>query len=201
MVLRLLPLVAAVLTLVSFTGVSHADLQTHESSQEAAAGAFEELLPEWNVVGVCDTSITPTPADVCYRFTPGRSTDEYSIYSAFAYNVTDTGWWAGVIETGGGWKVYDRGRCDLFYCRLADPAGEVLLGFPGGDANCDGRADSLDALIVLQVVAELPVGSLPCLAEADVFPRGGLDAFDALAILQSSAELTGSLPARDPDLA
>ncbi len=168
---------------------------THPTANEAAEAAFVELLPGWHIAGECNTAVTPAPADVCYRFTPGRSTEEYSIYSAYAFQVTDTGWWVGVTEIEGGWKAYGGGRCDIFYCRLATPDDEVLFGFPGGDANCDGSANSQDALLILQIVAELitPVG-MPCIDDADVFPDGGLNSLDALSILQSEAGLIGALP-------
>ncbi len=121
------------------------------------------------------------------------------VYSAHAFEVTDTGWWVGVMEVADGWTSYDGGRCDLFYCRLTAPGDEVLFGFPGGDANCDGSADSQDALLILQLVAELIDRSdVVCIDDADVFQRNGLDSRDALAILQSSAGLIGDLPVAVP---
>ncbi len=168
---------------------------THPTANEAAQAAFVELLPDWHISGECDTTITPVPKDVCWGFAPGRSTEEYSIYGAHAFFVTDTGWWIGIVEVDAGWKPYGGGRCDIFYCRLATPDDEVLFGFPGGDANCDGSANSQDALLILQIVAELitPLG-MPCIADADVFPDGGLNSLDALSILQSEAGLIGALP-------
>ncbi len=181
--------------LMAVAGLSFASETSHDTRDEAAEAAFMELLPDWTVVGECNTAITPAPADVCYRWTPGRSTEDYSIYGAYAFQVTDTGWWVGVIESDDGWKSYGGGRCDLFYCRLATPDDEVLFGFPGGDANCDGSANSRDALLVLQVVAGLiERQQVPCIAEADVFPDGGLNSLDALSILQSDAGLIGALP-------
>ena len=168
---------------------------THPTRDEAAHAAFVELLPDWNISGECDTTITPVPKDVCWGFAPGRSTQDYSIYGAHAFFVTDTGWWIGIAEVEGGWKPYSGGRCDIFYCRMATPEDEVLVGFPGGDANCDGSADSQDALLILQVVAELTTSlGLPCIADADIFPDGALNSIDALSILQSEAGLIGALP-------
>ncbi len=170
---------------------------THPTADEAAQAAFVELLPGWNIAGECDEAVTPAPADVCWGFGPGRSTEDYSIYGAHAFQVTDTGWWIGIVEVDGGWKWYGGGRCDIFYCRLATPDDEVLFGFPGGDANCDGSANSQDALLILQVVAELVERQgLRCIAEADVFP-GSLSSLDALSILQSEAGLIGALPVKD----
>ena len=61
-----------------------------------------------------------------------------------------------------------------------------------GDANCDGVANSIDALLVLQYVAGL-LGSLPCPANADV-NGGGVSAIDAALVLQYVAGLLPSLP-------
>ncbi len=168
---------------------------THATRDEAAKAALVELLPEWNVAGECDTAIKPAPKDVCYGFAPGRSTEDYSIYGAHAFEVTDTGWWIGIVEVDGSWKSYGGGRCDILYCRMAAPGDEVLVGYPGGDANCDGSADSQDALLILQIGAELiERQGLRCLEEADVFPDGDLNSIDALSILQSAAGLIGALP-------
>lgn len=168
---------------------------THPTRDEAAHAAFGELLPDWNISGECDTTITPVPKDVCWGFAPGRSTEDYSIYGAHAFFVTDTGWWIGIVPVEGGWKPYGGGRCDIFYCRMATPDDEVLVGYPNGDANCDGSADSLDALLILQFVAQLIERSqMRCFDSASVSPGGGVNSLDALAILQSEAGLIGALP-------
>jgi len=60
-----------------------------------------------------------------------------------------------------------------------------------GDASCDGAVTSLDALFVLQFVAQL-LPALPCQAAADVNGSGSVDAIDATVILQFVA---GLLPA------
>ncbi len=169
---------------------------THPTANEAAQAAFVELLPEWNISGECNTAVTPAPEDVCYRFTPGRSTEDYSIYGAFAFQVTDTGWWIGVVPVENGWKWYGGGRCDIFFCRMATPDDEILVGYPNGDANCDGSANSLDALLVLQVVAELiEQHQVRCIAYVGLFV--GVTSLDALSILQSDAGLIGALPVKD----
>jgi hypothetical protein len=56
-----------------------------------------------------------------------------------------------------------------------------------GDANCDDAISSVDALYVLQSVAEL-LSSLPC---PDIGAQSGqlLTSLDALAVLQLSADL------------
>jgi hypothetical protein len=73
----------------------------------------------------------------------------------------------------------------------------VLAGVrPGsGDADCSGRADSLDALLVLQAEAELlSILDLPCLDAANVYIDPSIDANDAAAILRYEAGLLASLP-------
>jgi hypothetical protein len=58
--------------------------------------------------------------------------------------------------------------------------------------NCANGVDSIDALLVLQLVAAL-LESLPCDGNADI-NGGGVDAVDALLILQYVAGLIDSLP-------
>jgi hypothetical protein len=64
---------------------------------------------------------------------------------------------------------------------------------PGGDALCDGRKDSLDAVLVLQYTANLISGK-PCSHLADVNGDGSVDALDATLILQYTAGLIPYLP-------
>jgi hypothetical protein len=62
-----------------------------------------------------------------------------------------------------------------------------------GDAGCDGRADSTDAALVLQLDSGM-VSDLPCFASADVNGDGRVDALDAVLILQYAAGLIPALP-------
>jgi CSLREA domain-containing protein len=62
-----------------------------------------------------------------------------------------------------------------------------------GDANCNGRVDSVDAALVLQRGARL-VGLLPCEDAADANEDGLVNAVDAALILQFSAGLIDELP-------
>jgi hypothetical protein len=57
-----------------------------------------------------------------------------------------------------------------------------------GDANCDGRVNSIDAFIVLTFVARKDPPP-PCLKEADVNSNGVINAVDALLILHIEAGL------------
>ena len=61
-----------------------------------------------------------------------------------------------------------------------------------GDANCDGRVDSIDAAIVLQHNAGL-VATVGCSQKADVNGDGRVDSRDAALILQYQAGLIPSL--------
>jgi hypothetical protein len=73
-------------------------------------------------------------------------------------------------------------------CRaLAAPTGA------GGDVDCDGVADSVDAALVLQYDAAI-VDLLPCAENADVNEDGVADSIDAAVILRFTAGLIGSLP-------
>ena len=65
------------------------------------------------------------------------------------------------------------------------------FGGPGptrGDANCDGRTNSIDAVIVLQYVADL-LDSLPCQQLADMDRDEDVTSLDAALILQADAGL------------
>lgn len=68
------------------------------------------------------------------------------------------------------------------------PAGSV------GDVNCDASVDSIDAALVLQLVAGL-VDALPCEENADANADGANNAIDAALILQFNAGLIETLPA------
>ena len=62
-----------------------------------------------------------------------------------------------------------------------------------GDANCSGGIDSIDAALVLQLVAGL-VGSLSCEENADVNTDGAVNSIDATLILQHIVGLLPTLP-------
>lgn len=68
--------------------------------------------------------------------------------------------------------------------------GPQFLGPPPirGDANCDGRTNSIDAAIVLQYVADL-LDSLPCPRLADMDRDEDVTSLDAALILQADAGL------------
>jgi len=57
-----------------------------------------------------------------------------------------------------------------------------------GDANCDGRTNSIDAAIVLQREARL-IDSVPCPRNADANRDNGISSLDAVIILQINAGL------------
>jgi hypothetical protein len=165
----------------------------YDTPEAAVEATLAEMLSDWNVVGECDPQITPVPSSVCYY---GPSDMEgYLLYGADAFQVTEAGWWIGVVEVDGGWKPYGAGRCDLFYCRLAAPDDEVLFGHPNGNVDCINGTSSQDALMVLQFAAALiTLQDLQCWGSGDVYPGHGIGVLDALAILQSEAGLIGALP-------
>ena len=59
---------------------------------------------------------------------------------------------------------------------------------PLGDVNCDGFVTSVDALLILQLRADL-ISSLPCPENGDVNGDGAIDVVDAALILQMAAGL------------
>ncbi len=64
-----------------------------------------------------------------------------------------------------------------------------------GDVNGNNQQSSIDAALVLQLVAGLiGVDDLPCAGNADVNEDGRIDSIDAALILQFVAGLIGSLP-------
>lgn len=64
-----------------------------------------------------------------------------------------------------------------------------------GDANCDGTANSFDALLVLRVAAGIAdYASLPCPAAANVHIDPTIDSRDAQPILRYDAGLLDALP-------
>ena len=195
---RLFLFLALLLGALVLTSLARASEEAFPTQREAAAAAFVAMLPDWNVRGACGSlsDETPAPNDVCYRRAQRFGDETYGIYTAHALAAVDGDWWAGLLAVEGGWKSYGGGRCDFFYCRIAAPDDEVLLGYPDGDVNCDGAATSVDAALVLQVVAALiDRAALPCDDSIDADPRdGGVTSIDALAILQSSAGLIGGLP-------
>jgi hypothetical protein len=65
-----------------------------------------------------------------------------------------------------------------------------------GDVDCNGRVDSIDAALVLQLDARRG-SSLPCGAEADVNQDRLTNSLDALFILQFTAGLIGAFPRCD----
>ena len=68
----------------------------------------------------------------------------------------------------------------------------ALPVLPGGDVNCSGETDSIDAALVLQLEAGLIAG-LACGDQADVNQDGTINAIDAALILQFTAGLLGRL--------
>lgn len=64
--------------------------------------------------------------------------------------------------------------------------------YPAGDAGCDGSADAIDALLVLQMIAGYPPSW--CKVYADANRDGAVNAIDAILILQYTAGLIPALP-------
>lgn len=95
-------------------------------------------------------------------------------------------------------RVYDEGSTYDWYWTTefggvddsSPPPGSEPAG--SGDVSCDGRTDSMDAVLVLQHSAGL-LTSLRCSDAADVDGNGRVDANDAALILQYDAGLPSSL--------
>ncbi len=80
-------------------------------------------------------------------------------------------------------QLGDGTRADI----VGGPAARVWLLSGRGDADCDAAISSLDAVLVLQLVAQL-IGQLPC-PNATAVDGQHAGSLDALAILQFSAGL------------
>ena len=65
---------------------------------------------------------------------------------------------------------------------------DITPKLPGGDANCSGNVDSIDALLVLQLIAAL-IDTVACPNATDANADGTTDAIDAALILQLTAGL------------
>jgi hypothetical protein len=76
---------------------------------------------------------------------------------------------------------------------------DTIIQVAPGDADCDGDADSVDALQVLRNLASLPA-DVDCLAAADIDCDGDQDAVDALNILRENAGLPVDQPAGCPQI-
>ncbi len=73
---------------------------------------------------------------------------------------------------------------------VADFGGELDARIAGGDVDCSGGIDTVDASLILQRAAGLlPI--LECETEADADASGAVDAMDALIVLQYAAGLVG----------
>ena len=108
-----------------------------------------------------------------------------------------------VVTTEGGAKCWGRnGRGQLgdgtACCGQGDEVFrstpvDVVTKIAGGDADCNGAVNSVDALRILQFAAGLR-SPLSCYEAADVNSDGSISAVDAAVILQYEAGLLNSLP-------
>jgi hypothetical protein len=73
------------------------------------------------------------------------------------------------------------------------PPTPTPTGGLAGDSNCDGRINSIDAALALQIGASL-ANNLPCESLADVNEDGTVNSIDAALILQYGAGLLDHLP-------
>ena len=88
----------------------------------------------------------------------------------------------------------------LYYCTFHPTTQRGLIRVlaqtppgPVGDVNCNGDVSSIDATLVLQLVAGL-VGSLSCEQNTDTNADGSVNSIDATLILQFVAGFLTSLP-------
>lgn len=81
-------------------------------------------------------------------------------------------------------------NADGYWFWVLDVGGIVDARVAGGDVDCNGRVDTLDASLILQRAAGL-VFALECDTEADADSSGTVDPTDALLVLQYAAGLVG----------
>ena len=79
-------------------------------------------------------------------------------------------------------------NADGYWFWVLDVGGVVDTRIAGGDVDCSGRVDTVDASLILQRAAAL-VAELSCDTEADADSSGAIDATDALLVLQYAAGL------------
>jgi uncharacterized protein YkwD len=84
-------------------------------------------------------------------------------------------------------RVYVAGS-DFSWYWVTEFGGALDVQIVGGDVDCNGRIDPIDATLILQRAAGM-VTSLPCGSRADADGSGSVDATDALVVLQHYAGL------------
>ncbi len=79
-------------------------------------------------------------------------------------------------------------NADGYWYWVMDVGGIVDARVAGGDVDCNGHVDTVDASLILQRAADL-LAALDCETEADADNSGAIDATDALLVLQYAAGL------------
>ena len=158
--------------------------------------------------GVCETTISVGDT-VSWDFSPAQLPHTTTACGADCDDPTATPLWdSGLVADGSTFEfTFDTPGTYLYYCLVhptlqrgrivvqQDPPPTSTPPTPGltGDANCSGGIDSIDAALVLQLVAGL-VGSLSCEENADVNTDGAVNSIDATLILQHIVGLLPTLP-------
>ncbi|MCI0890777.1 MAG: proprotein convertase P-domain-containing protein [Chloroflexi bacterium] len=138
-----------------------------------------------DIDAVFDDGATRVAEDECGDDSPtlsGRLTPNQPL-GAFDGESVLGSWIIRIIDR----EPRDRGTLDEWSLRVNEP--DLLVG----DVNCDGRVNSIDAALTLQLSAGL-VSSLACQGAADANLDGAINAIDAALILQLGAGLIGQLP-------
>ena len=152
--------------------------------------------------GICETTISVGDT-VSWNFSGALLPHTTTACGADCDSPTATPLWdSGLIIGDSTFEfTFDTPGTYLYYCAVHPvlQRGRIVVqqdsSTPGltGDANCSGGIDSIDAALVLQLVAGL-VGSLSCEENADANEDGTVNAIDATLILQHIAGLLPTLP-------
>ncbi len=170
-----------------------------EAPEQPVAGSIVRVAAE----AILTTSFATSPASQpLYRLAVTGSDPALELTSA-----ADV--WPGDVSDGAEWELLALRRgeatieisltykqhwcypCDSHFYTDSTTRMVTVKPLPG-DVDCNVRANSIDAALILQLAASI-IGELPCQDAADVSQDGSVDALDATLILQFAAGLLDSL--------
>ncbi len=210
------PLRLVAILVVAATAAVWSQQSSPATAQETTTVAVGDtwFCNESFYAGICETTISVGDT-VSWNFSGAVLVHTTTACGADCDSPTDTPLWnSGLVIGASTYEfTFDTPGTYLYYCVVhpilqrgrivvqqdlpptSTPLPPTSTPPPGltGDANCSGGIDSIDAALVLQLVAGL-VGSLSCEENADTNEDGTVNAIDATLILQHIAGLLPTLP-------